>query len=347
MKGVESYENGTKESWSRWIWRRVVERLPEFYGLSIDSKNPNGMVRDVCSQKTVVYLAGPHDRDREHAKKFGFRNENLIAIDCEHDRVLSARLKKVPAVCGKLEDVITNWPSDWPIDVVIADLCCGFNGSAHSVGVSLVCSEAIHDETVIAMCIQRGRDQQTNHIRDALAMVKCDSPWRLFGIDPVKQRAFQWLLWMDKVFAAEYGTNVDSCRQQFAQHLVHQCLSTGTDPSTLLTPAIVEKAADFVAGDARDRYARFLNRDVVFQSYKSPRPHSPVMDSLVMKGDFSPEIYGVHVSGFDEQSLRDSRRNLRINSDSGHSIKPRLAAMRAVRTRRIKGVCSSYIAGSV
>ena len=158
-QGLDSYDSGTKATWRGWQWNRIVERLPEFR----DRKGPipiNNTTRAICAEKTVVYLCGPDDADREHGRRFGFRDENMIAVDIDESNV--AIVKQNPIANGidmPLQELLLAWPKDWPLDVVIADLCSGLDASSIGVLSSLIASNAVHTKTVASVNLQRGREQ--------------------------------------------------------------------------------------------------------------------------------------------------------------------------------------------
>lgn len=166
--GLSSYANATKESWRGWLWNRIVERLPEFHRGHVPPIG-SGRLRNVASQKTVLYLAGPEDNDRSFAIKRGFAHENLIALDRSGAVVSKVRQRGVIAINGDLCEAIGQWPESWPLDVIIADFCCGFNATAFALVSALIRGRAVTGQTVIAVNFLRGRDAESNELRATFA----------------------------------------------------------------------------------------------------------------------------------------------------------------------------------
>lgn len=172
MSGLEHYRNGQKRNWRGWQWNRIVERLTV-----------------PVEEATVLYLCGPEDLDREKALARGFLNENLIAVDVDEKNVQRVRSRGGIGITGNLLSMLWSWPSDWPVDVVVADFCAGFDNTAIGLMYALFFSEAVSAEwprlTVLSVNLQRGRDPQTNKFRDAIRDLS-DEDW------PLKHRGFQF-----------------------------------------------------------------------------------------------------------------------------------------------------------
>ena len=161
MAGLDSYANGTKETWRGWQWNRIVERLPGW--------RPNmgpSFYRNLCADKTVLYLCGPDDFDRQVALKKGFRHENLIA--CDLDGVSHVRSGGGLGISCNLIDAISLWPKDWPLDVIIADFCGGITRESFDLALSVHWSPAVHSGTVLSANFLRGRDAWVNEIRQKI-----------------------------------------------------------------------------------------------------------------------------------------------------------------------------------
>lgn len=157
MIGLDSYLNGTKTTWRGRQWRRIVERLPEF--CESQMFRINNQSRRICRGKTVLYLCGPDDFDRGKAHRYGFCDQNLIAIDVNDGNLSNVRTNsKSPVLNIPIEQAIACWPVDWPIDVVIADTCSSAGPLAEKLMLSLICSHAIRPETIVAVNFQRGRE---------------------------------------------------------------------------------------------------------------------------------------------------------------------------------------------
>lgn len=229
--GLNTYDNPTKDSWRGWLWNRIVERLPEFRG-AMPSPG-SARMRQVTSQKTVLYLAGPDDGDRPHALKRGFAHENLIALDRCRTVVNKVRGRGVVAINADLCDSVSHWPHDWTLDVIVADFTCGFGKTAESLLQALLSSAAVTDRTVIAINLLRGRDGISNEMREWL----CDEL-----LDETKNRAVLWLtalLWDCSWFL----TNDGKSRGRKPDDLMLRRMSEHANADWLSYPSRYERSA--------------------------------------------------------------------------------------------------------
>lgn len=138
MTKTSGYKLGRKNNWRRWQWNRIAEILS-------------------CARRDalVLYLPAEEDLDRIVALQHGFRDSNLIAVDSSEHVVKTLRSQNRLAIHGRIEDVLFSWPRDWPLSVVIADFCQGFDRSARNFLVALV--HADWDMTV-SVNLLRGRE---------------------------------------------------------------------------------------------------------------------------------------------------------------------------------------------
>jgi hypothetical protein len=170
MIGLDNYESSTKDTWRGWQWNRIVERLLGFRNLGPAGK------RMLLRNKTVLYLVGPHDKDRSKALKHGFDNHNLIAVDIAQARVNLVRKAGGLAIKGSLHQILAHWPEDWPIDAVIADFCGGMTRSAGLLHSALVACKGARNGTVVSINLMRGRDAFSNELRSEIANSKSIYP---------------------------------------------------------------------------------------------------------------------------------------------------------------------------
>lgn len=133
-----SYQNDQKNDWRVWQWDRIVDGI-------------NVPVGDAL----VLYLPGEQDLDRTEALKRGFRSENLIGVDRSADVVQLHRGKGV--FQGELSDVLSAW-GDPTFDVICADLCCGLGSESDELIKLVASSKSISGNAVISVNLQRGRD---------------------------------------------------------------------------------------------------------------------------------------------------------------------------------------------
>jgi hypothetical protein len=160
MKGLSAYANGTKQTWRGWQWNKIVEKLCRGRSLGPAS------TKEILKTKTILYLVGPHDIDREVAIKKGFSNENLIAVDIERDRVVSARNGGGFALHGGLSDVLAAWPVDRSIDGIVADFCAGIDDRFNTFAMAL--ANVKFTKCVVAVNLLRGRDKINDSVRNAM-----------------------------------------------------------------------------------------------------------------------------------------------------------------------------------
>jgi len=159
MKGLDSYQNGTKETWRGWQWNQIVKRLcgPKPLGPAA--------TREKLKDKLVVYLVGPNDVDRDVAVRKGFRSENLIAVDIDRKRVSSTRAAGGLAVAGSLTHIAAAWPTNRPVDALIADFCFGFDVEFMKFAHAICMSPMLSPHAAVSVNLLRGRDAFNDTVR--------------------------------------------------------------------------------------------------------------------------------------------------------------------------------------
>lgn len=145
------YNVEQKRHWRYWVWKRIAENCrvhPRF--------------------ATVLFLAGPSPLDLEAAKKYGFRLENIVAVDMDEKCVREARNNGCTAIQGTLHEVATKW-SDGVIHGIVADYCCGLTSLA-----AIQTCQLISLANVVAANFQRGRetDEESRMVRECFSNVK-------------------------------------------------------------------------------------------------------------------------------------------------------------------------------
>lgn len=135
-----NYKFGRKNQWRNRVWRMVAQRMP----------NPR--------RATVLYLASDQDLDRDVAIRCGFEHANLIAVDIDRRKVDVLRSRGVSAVCGRLDDIMFNWPDDWPVHAVIADFVSGVEQHVIDAMSAWRFLQAFRMGCLV-INMQRGRDQ--------------------------------------------------------------------------------------------------------------------------------------------------------------------------------------------
>ncbi len=301
MEGLDSYDNHTKETWRGWQWNRVVERLlpTEFAPVT---------AREVLRAKTALYLAGPDDKDRPHAVRRGFKNENVIAIDTDSDRIKGVRQAGGLAIGSSLQQVLMHWSVDWPVDVVIADFCGGFTNDAEVFVNCLAASPAVGRHTVLSVNMMRGRDAHSNVYRESLERNLRNMPecMRAFG---VKHRGFHW----------------------FIRCVVYlQCLECA------LGGLPIADANNVTLIDPEFLISCWEEMQPAFNSYKSPES-GHVFDSIVCKWPLTlAGSAGAKNPGTDKPDFVKLRSQASSKLSSAtrrpKNVAAKLAALRAVRT---------------
>lgn len=128
----------SKNHWRRWLWNRIVERL---------AVPP--------SQAVVVYLAGRDDLDRPIARDNGFRDENLIPVECDPEAAKVLRAKGRLVIERDLFDACESWKG--PVHVLLADMCCNYTKRITAMAMKLSYLESFSN-AVIAANIMKGRE---------------------------------------------------------------------------------------------------------------------------------------------------------------------------------------------
>lgn len=285
---MPNYNNLSKQTWRGWAWNRIVERIPK-----PDRRTAVGL-----------YLVGPEDLDREVTQKKGFQNHNVIAVDINGDYVQRVRDNGGLAIQGRLEDLITVWPEDWPLAFVYADFTCGLAQTAKELQAALMTSRAVQlGKTVVMVNLQRGRDPDSNPVRQAIngALNDYSSVW----LASIRRR--------DKI--ADMIMDNRHRGKQFVSVFFYHCQKSVT---------VVDS---FTAQQLRQYEKRFLELvNPVFYSYRQD-PQTPYMDSTVFTFPSGERgLFNEMLSVYMDIAKRDPR-----------AIKPKIAACRAMRTMKLRG----------
>lgn len=194
MIGAVAYDDPAKDAWRGWKWNTIAAQLTGWKRL-----NPKEQARQL-QNKLVLYLVGPDDCDRKRAVARGFSNHNLIAVDIVQERVDEVRARGGFAIRGSLQQLVANWPSDWPLDVIDGDFCSGATNDVLNLASCLGCSQAVRKATVVSLNMMRGRDSQSNCIREAFRslsnadrdVIAAKLPGMIGVRDIAKHRAATW-----------------------------------------------------------------------------------------------------------------------------------------------------------
>lgn len=302
MKGADSYQSGTKETWRNWQWNRIVELLCD--GRKLGPAGQRERLRD----KTVLYLVGPNDEDRKCAIKRGFVSNNCIAVDIDESRTVEVRKNGGRAICGSLHQVVMGWKRDRKIDVVVADFCHGLTNDAIGLVNAFNASPAIGRHTVVSINLMRGRDAQCNHIRESV---------------------------IDRMESLPSGPMRDRCIRMakdrgylFVDRTIQWCLTVA---NTINKERFGRELTD--QQERRIYLQVYAEMTPHYYDYKSPES-GHVFDSAVFRW---PIEYG---SLMDDAALARMRatanRMLSSKSSKPGRIKQRLAALHAVITMKRK-----------
>jgi hypothetical protein len=125
--------------------------------------------------------------------------------------VLRARRDGVLALEATLEYALLLWPwGKYPVEVIVADLCCGLNASAIELirALTAITHEDVLRHPVVLVNLMRGRDAQSNATRRTMrAMVSRAAQRGLSTVghsDDAKHRGKQFILevlaaWMNPI----------------------------------------------------------------------------------------------------------------------------------------------------
>lgn len=155
--GLNNYKFGKKNNWRRWSWNECIRR--------IDKPRPD----IIC-----LYLPSEQNIDMGVAAEKGIKPGNMFAVERDENIVKSLRKKGVNVISGDIKDVLLTWGSSPKIDIVHADLCSPLNKWTLSFIRSLVSSNALIPGASVALNLLRGRDRDSNKLRDGLKNV-CSS----------------------------------------------------------------------------------------------------------------------------------------------------------------------------
>lgn len=329
MSGLEQYIGGQKATWRGWQWNSCVQRLPEFDGMHIDVRKRNNFIKDVCSEKTVIYLCGPSDVDREHARRFGFRDENVIAVDLDPARTGGVTKNGHPVINSDLSSVVANWPDDWRIDLIVADFCCGFSRQATDFGLSLFASGAVSDRTVVSLNLLRGRDRASNLQRAFIQSLRqviadYDQSWGMIDVKHQSHRGACWWEWCDIYNGALLAMMSNNSKYKHV-------------PADFDKLSFGEQLAYYYRVSAEWRQGRVLRSRYALTSYRSEANRANFMDTIVFR--FWDRNQGFCADG-DTGSLKALPIFHQMLLDRGcdHSARRKIAAMKAWRTMRNRSI---------
>jgi hypothetical protein len=138
------YVVAAKNNWRQRCWRDIAKRVKQY-------KNPKSAL--------AFYLPATDDHDRKVAVKRGFNPTNLIGVERDPKVVRHLRKQGKIVVSGDLLDVIPVLPEGYKADVVFADLLGGLNTTAFTQVSKLWRSNGVHEDTVFAINMLRGRER--------------------------------------------------------------------------------------------------------------------------------------------------------------------------------------------
>lgn len=301
MRGAESYVDPSKDTWRGWKWNAIARAALQF-----NERLPPSERARRLSQKTVLYLVGPDDHDRQKALSKGFENHNLIAVDVVQERIDEVRAAGGIGICAPMQQVIRHWPHDWPIDVIDADLCSGFVADVRALMFCMFANPAVHSNAVVSVNLMRGRDEHSNGIRD---LCKIASQFIPAGEecphDIVKHRGSNWLM-----------------NLQF--HL-HRLKGFGIYPD------------GFIGLDPETVRNNFRAWNPSVNSYKS-KTSSQYFDSVVHRWAVFIDFQGKQAPSrewWKTLDCGDAFMSSKCANDDG--VRERIAALRAVRTKKMRG----------
>lgn len=154
----KNYEFREKREWREWHWNFARALLRR------SGVNPKMAI--------VMGLFGADGLDVPEADRRGFRRENLFNIEREKSAIGRSRELGINTINCDLAEVLSMWPSQMPIDYLIADLCHGFTGGAQRLLDAVCKTRALRASSVICINMLRGRDSDYTSVRDAAIRVE-------------------------------------------------------------------------------------------------------------------------------------------------------------------------------
>lgn len=148
------YTTGTKKHWRRVIWNEVLRRTAGQEKI-----------------RPIIYLAGRGDWDRACAVSKGVPSANLIAIDRDRRAIETIRAQGNVSIQADALDVLTAWSTATPLCAIVLDYCAGLIASSLTVGDLNVLKRPCFAGAVFVLNFLRGRDAQSNHIRETMRVV--------------------------------------------------------------------------------------------------------------------------------------------------------------------------------
>ena len=158
---VKNYKFGTKNNWRRQLWNHIVALLKEMHVKPGDAK--------------VLYLAGRDDLDRVEAKRRGFKDWNLFAVENDVRTLRALRDKGVIAIRGDFSEVLYCWPQH--LDVVIADFCCGYHKKTVMKFIEAVLHSRGTPRSILALNMLRGRDRDYMEVKKEFRLDLMVATW--------------------------------------------------------------------------------------------------------------------------------------------------------------------------
>lgn len=150
--GLSNYKFGRKNNWRRWSWNRCIE---------YSNKKPSEIV--------CIYLPSKQNIDMIVAESKGIDPYNMYAVEKNVKVVKNLRKRKINVIHGELHDILNAWGVRPKIDVIHADFCSSLNNKIIlRFGQSLIGNLSVRRNTVVVLNLLRGRDADSNCIRQAL-----------------------------------------------------------------------------------------------------------------------------------------------------------------------------------
>jgi hypothetical protein len=154
---IKNYDFASKNMWRKWVWNRIDEKVMEKNNTRKDS--------------VILYLPGPEPHDLKIALDKGFKSNNILAVDLDANNIETVRKRGGLGINADICDVLIAWDEKINIDVLLVDFCCGITQTAIEFIESLLVSGGIHNNTVLAINLLRGRDGATQKYREEIELI--------------------------------------------------------------------------------------------------------------------------------------------------------------------------------
>lgn len=213
------YRNSPKNIWRHRWWKSAAKRCSE---LKISPK----MAR-------VIYMPGPEDLDRKVARRYGFRDHNLIGVDRDSSLCRDLRKRGVTMINGDIIEVLAAWnPINLP-DVILLDTCNALGVGFTQIMHLFICGNFLNKNLVFGANVICGHDQLVMNWRDVQEPAVMGERFaynpkrnltadmrKLVGIKPGEiHRGLVFAVWVGEYFLSKLSTSYSVINEINERHV--------------------------------------------------------------------------------------------------------------------------------